>query len=197
MTPLKWYGETNIASRPTKRGSGSSLKFEELRAIPFVGAWAQMKQNVPGFYGFGSAIEALEKSGKGDALKKLYQRSLFLRTLVENSMQSLSKSHFDVTAHMRHHPQFGEFWNKLYEEYQLTSAAMLRISGQGALLSNNLNSRESIRLRESIVLPLIAIQQFALQKLQDDKLTTSDREIYSNLVLRAMFGIINAARNAA
>ena len=49
VSPLKFYAETNIGSRPAKRGAGK-MTFEDLRAIPFVGAWSQLKQNVPGFY---------------------------------------------------------------------------------------------------------------------------------------------------
>ena len=75
---------------------------------------------------------------------------------------------------------------------------MLReLTGQDNLLSDNPASRNSISIREEIVLPLIAIQQFALQKLEDEALQPADAEIYRHLVLRAMFGIINAARNAA
>ncbi|HLT64284.1 MAG TPA: phosphoenolpyruvate carboxylase, partial [Pseudohongiella sp.] len=44
MSTLKYYAMANIGSRPSKRG-GDSLKFEDLRAIPFVGAWSQLKQN--------------------------------------------------------------------------------------------------------------------------------------------------------
>ncbi len=62
MTPLKWYGDSNIASRPTKRSGDEGMKFEDLRAIPFVGAWAQMKQNIPGYYGVGAAIAGLKKA---------------------------------------------------------------------------------------------------------------------------------------
>ena len=49
FSPLNYYSKSNIASRPAKRGAGNTLKFEDLRAIPFVGSWSQMKQNVPGF----------------------------------------------------------------------------------------------------------------------------------------------------
>lgn len=196
VTPLKWYGDTNIASRPTKRGDNQGLKFEDLRAIPFVGAWAQMKQNVPGYYGVGAAWEKLKTLGKGKAVRDLYTRNLFFRTLLENSMQSLQKSNFDVTKHLENHKEYGAFWHMLYEEYQRTTEALSDLSGR-ELLSDNPGSRNSIALRESIVLPLITIQQFALQKLQNDKLTTSQADVYRRLVLRAMFGIINAARNAA
>ncbi len=198
MTPLKRYGEANIASRPTKRGEERELKLEDLRAIPFVGAWAQMKQNVPGYYGVGAAIRAFEETKeKEQKLQELYRRSLFFRTLLENSMQSHSKSNFDVTRYLEKHSQFGDFWKMLFAEHELTEAMLQKISGQKELLSNNPASRVSILMREEIVLPLIAIQQFGLQKLQNENLPDDEKKIYEKLVLRAMFGIINAARNAA
>lgn len=197
ITPLKWYGQTNIASRPTKRGSASNLKFEDLRAIPFVGAWAQMKQNVPGYHGFGAALASLEKAGRWPELRDLYQRSMFLRTLVENSMQALSKSNFDATRYLSKHPKFGKFWQLLFEEYQQATASLLGLSGQEGMLADNPNSKASIELRENIVQPLIAIQQYALQQLQKGKLSAEMESACRKLVLRAMFGIINAARNAA
>lgn len=196
MTPLKWYGDSNIASRPTKRSGNAELKLEDLRAIPFVGAWAQMKQNIPGYHGVGAAILQLKKS-KSKKLHELYQHSLFFRTLLENSMQALSKSNFFVTRYLEHHPRFGAFWKMLLQEYETTGKMLLELSGQENLLSDNPGSRQSIAMREEIVLPLIAIQQFALQKLQDEKLRPDEIETYRSLVLRAMFGIINAARNAA
>ncbi|NKQ99662.1 phosphoenolpyruvate carboxylase, partial len=55
FSPLDYYSKSNIASRPSKRGSGGNLKFEDLRAVPFVGSWSQLKQNVPGFFGVGTA----------------------------------------------------------------------------------------------------------------------------------------------
>ncbi|HZH96963.1 MAG TPA: phosphoenolpyruvate carboxylase, partial [Flavisolibacter sp.] len=54
VSPLNYYSETNISSRPSKRGKSFRLSLKDLRAIPFVGAWSQMKQNVPGFYDLGS-----------------------------------------------------------------------------------------------------------------------------------------------
>jgi len=196
MTPLKWYGDSNIASRPTKRSGEGGMKFEDLRAIPFVGAWAQMKQNVPGYYGLGSTMEAFLKN-RGSEMRRLYQHSLFFRTLLENSMQSLSKSNFDVTRYIGENPQFAEFWHMLNDEYERTLSSLKQISGEQDLLAENIASKHSIQLREDIVLPLITIQQFGLQKLQMEDLSPEAHETYRILVLRAMFGIINAARNAA
>ncbi|MBL7774702.1 MAG: phosphoenolpyruvate carboxylase, partial [Saprospiraceae bacterium] len=197
ITPLKWYGKTNIASRPTKRGGDTQLKFEDLRAIPFVGAWAQMKQNVPGYHGFGAALLQLKQEGRWEELRDLYRRSMFFRTLVENSMQALSKSNFGVTKYLAEHPRFGGFWKNLEEEYLQATETLLALSDQQALLEQNPASRASIQLRETIVQPLIAIQQYALQQLQAGQLSEEIEQACHKLVLRAMFGIINAARNAA
>jgi phosphoenolpyruvate carboxylase len=197
MTPLKWYGDSNIASRPTKRNPGGGLKLDGLRAIPFVGAWAQMKQNIPGYYGFGAAVQRFRQEGKDADLLHLYNDSLFFRTLVENSMQSLSKSNFRVTGYQKNDAAFSDFWGKLEKEYQVSLEMLLWISGQENLLSDNQQSKQSIALREEIVLPLIAIQQYALQQLRLENLTTAEREKFQTIALRSMFGIINAARNAA
>jgi phosphoenolpyruvate carboxylase len=75
-------------------------------------------------------------------------------------------------------------------------ASILKVSGQKELMNNNKANRESIKLREHIMLPLVVMQQFALQRLRnnDDKKYTPQ---YEKIVLRCMFGIINAARNSA
>ena len=66
---LKYYGKTNIGSRPAKRGSGKELDLRDLRAIPFVGSWSQLKQNVPGYFGLGTAIKTLIDKGRQSDLK--------------------------------------------------------------------------------------------------------------------------------
>ena len=199
MTPLRFYGQTNIGSRPTKRGAkDEGLKFEDLRAIPFVGSWAQMKQNVPGFYGFGAAIGQLQQQGKSESIRSLYQHSLFFRTLVENSMQSLSKSNYAATQYLRDNPAYNELWQMMHTEFQRTQRLLLEVSGSEMLLESNPVTQQSIAIRERIVLPLIVIQQYALQMLNTKEIGQTDRaEAYNKLVMRAMFGIINAARNSA
>jgi phosphoenolpyruvate carboxylase len=198
VTPLSSFGDSNIGSRPVKRGGSDALKFEDLRAIPFVGAWAQMKQNIPGFYGVGSAITRLIENGKGDQLKNLYKNSLFFRTLLSNSMMSLTKTNYQATAYLGSDPEFGEFWKKMFAEYELSVKQTLEISGLNDLMGNNPFIRDSVKLRERIVLPLIAIQQFALMNLRTSENLSAEAETrYRKLIIRCMFGIINAARNSA
>ncbi len=197
VTPLSFFGDTNIGSRPVKRNSADGLKFEDLRAIPFVGSWAMMKQNIPGFYGVGSAIQKLNENGKEEALKELFHNSLFFRTLLGNSMMSLTKTYYPATTYLGEDPEFGEFWKKMFAEYELSKTKVLEVSGFSRLMGSN-SSRDSVKLREKIVLPLIAIQQFALMNLRIPDEGSKGNELkYQKLVIRCMFGIINAARNSA
>src|SRR6056300_150766 len=90
MSTLPYYAKANIGSRPSKRGKSSTLKFEDLRAIPFVGSWSQLKQNVPGFFGVGTALNHFLTQGKLEDVKLLFNNSRFFRRLVFNSMVSLT-----------------------------------------------------------------------------------------------------------
>lgn len=197
ITPLSFFGDTNIGSRPVKRSS-DGLKFEDLRAIPFVASWAMMKQNIPGFYGVGSALNVLADKGKKDQLKDLYKRSLFFRTLLGNSMMSLSKTYYKATTYLGTDPEFGDFWKKMHTEFELSRRMVLEISGLSELMGNNPTIRDSVRHRERIVLPLVTIQQYALMNLRWLPEEQRAYELrYRKLILRCMFGIINAARNSA
>ncbi len=201
MSALKYYGKAKIGSRPSKRKASAKLNFEDLRAIPFVGAWSQMKQNVPGFFGVGTSIKRLKDEGQMEGCQKLYQNSLFFRTLVENSMQSISKSFFSLTQYMQKDPEFGDFWNWIHDEYVLSVEMLLEVSGQKELMELSLELKDSIKLREEIVLPLICIQQFALMKIREMELKGNiDQNKYTilqNLVIRSLYGNINASRNSA
>ncbi len=195
---LKYYAMANIGSRPSKRGSDKELKFEDLRAIPFVGAWSQLKQNVPGFFGLGSALHAQEREGNLDACIELYEHSGFFKALIDNSMQSMSKTNFDLTRYMQKDSRFGAFWEIILAEFELSREMVLKISSQKNLLEDNPRSRMSIALRERIVLPLSSIQQYALMKIQEDK-DEGEREgsiLYEKMVMRTLFGSINASRNS-
>ncbi|HAT63815.1 MAG TPA: phosphoenolpyruvate carboxylase [Flavobacteriaceae bacterium] len=200
MSTLKYYAKTNIGSRPSKRGKGNELVFSDLRAIPFVGSWSQLKQNVPGFYGVGIALETYLKNGEFGKVESLYANSAFFRTLLENSMMSLSKSFFPLTAYMKEDPEFGSFWELIHNEYERSKKLVLKVTGYEELMEDSKAMRASIAVREKIVLPLLTIQQYALREIQKLKKENSDPkliETYEKMVTRSLFGNINAARNSA
>ena len=201
MSTLNYYSLSNIGSRPSVRNSSDKIDFENLRAIPFVGAWGQLKQNVPGYFGLGTALKAMEEKGRLDECIDLYDRSGFFRALIGNSMQSMSKTNFSLTSYMKKDKLFGEFWELIYSEFELSMEMALKISGQSVLLEDHPGSRHSIGLRQKVVLPLLIIQQFALIKIRslnlNDSADLKEIELYENMVIRSLFGNINASRNSA
>ncbi|MFM2327300.1 MAG: hypothetical protein RIR31_1502, partial [Bacteroidota bacterium] len=200
ISPVKFYSETNIASRPSKRNSSNKLSLKDLRAIPYVGAWAQLKQNVTGYYGVGTALEAMDKAGKFIMVKELYNNSLFFKTLMDNCEMAMKKCYFPLTEYLSKDERYGEIWNKIYREYELTKKYVLQLSGTNELMSNYPVDSLSIAMREKIVLPLLTIQQYAINKMRemDEQLVNSPmKETYQKLVIRSSFGIINAGRNSA
>ncbi|MCF7808233.1 MAG: phosphoenolpyruvate carboxylase [Candidatus Marinimicrobia bacterium] len=195
-SPLEFYGRTNIASRPMRRNQEATFRFEDLRAIPFVGAWSQLKQNVPGFYGLGTALKSLEDRGHLDEMKTLFKEVDLFRAILGNSMQSMSKSNLELTRYMEHDEKFGDFYLQIFNEYELTKSMVLKVAGQSYLLEDNDRSRQSIALRERVVLPLFTIQQYALKKLQSEDLQENERALFGKMVMRTFFGNINATRNS-
>lgn len=195
-SPLKYYGQTNIGSRPSKRSSGKKLTLSDLRAIPFVGSWSQLKQNVPGYFGFGTALQKLINENRLEDLRSLYQNSLYFKTLMQNSMMALTKTYFPLTYYMQKDKEYGAFWKILYDEYNLTVKNMLLVSEQETLMETEQLGQMSIQYRENIVLPLLTIQQYALQKIEE---TTDETQkaVYEKMVTRSLFGNINASRNSA
>jgi len=201
MSTLQYYAKTNIGSRPSKRSKSEGLNFSDLRAIPFVGGWSQLKQNVPGFFGVGTALKKYEDAGAFDMVKKFYQNSSFFRTLLENSMMSITKSFFELTRYMENDEEFGEFWRLIYDEYLLSKEMLLKLTGYSELMENYPESKASIEVRENIVLPLLTIQQYALREIQElqrsEKPNKKALEVYQKMVTRSLFGNINASRNSA
>ncbi|GAO41154.1 phosphoenolpyruvate carboxylase [Flavihumibacter petaseus] len=202
-SPLRFYAETNIGSRPAKRGSATRLSLKDLRAIPFVGAWSQLKQNVTGYYGVGTALQAAEKRGEWKKIKALYQQSLFFRTLIDNCEMAMLKCYFPLTTHLGDHPSFGEIWHMIYSEYELTRKYLFLLSGKNELMADYPVEQLSVQMRERIVLPLTTIQQFAITRVREmegaagQTVAGNLKAVYEKLVMRCSFGIINAGRNSA
>ena len=201
MSTIKYYSKTNIGSRPSKRGvKGEAFNFDKLRAIPFVGSWNQLKQNVPGFYGLGTSINHFYKNNKIKDVKLLYEEVPFFRALVSNSMMSLTKSFFELTSYMSKDEEFGEFWKIIHDEYILTKKMLLKISNFKELMENEPANKLSIQTRENVVMPLITIQQYALQivkEIESGEIDNLKKSIFEKMITRSLYGNINASRNSA
>ena len=132
-------------------------------------------------------------------LKELYSSSLFFRTLMDNCEMAMKKSYFPLTAYLSNDPQYGEIWNKIYAEFELTLKYLFLLSGKNELMADYPVEQLSIQMRERIVLPLTTIQQYAINRIRELESTNADnpiKESLERLVVRCSFGIINAGRNS-
>ncbi|MES2645759.1 MAG: phosphoenolpyruvate carboxylase [Bacteroidota bacterium] len=199
-SPLRFYADTNIGSRPAKRGGSAKLSLKDLRAIPYVGSWSQLKQNVTGYYGVGTALKKMDDEGKWNEVKDLYRNSLFFKTLMDNCEMAMKKCFFPLTAFLANHPVYGAVWKKIYKEYELSRSMILKLSGHKELMSDYPVEQMSVQMRERIILPVTTIQQYAITKvryMEEQVMPTPLKEKYEKLVMRCSFGIINAGRNSA
>lgn len=197
LSPLKALSSINISSRPVKRNSDKELRLQDLRAISFVTSWSQLKQNIPGFFGVGTALEWAEENNLWSYVRNLYQNSGFFNTLIDNCMMSMTKSNFDLTAYMHDDKEFGEFWSILKEEYDKTRAYLLKLSNSSVLMENYPIERASILEREKIVLPLLIIQHYAIRNIDSGKFNEEQKDVYRKLISRTIYGVVNAGRNLA
>lgn len=197
QSPLKMLSQINISSRPVKRNADAELKLEDLRAISFVTSWSQMKQNIPGFYGVGTALKYIKQNADWQDAKQLYKNSGFFKTVIDNCMMSMSKADFRLTAYLEDDATFGEFWKLLKAEYDLTSALILEMTDTKTLMEKYPTEKQSISVREKITLPLVIIQRYAIIKSLEPNISDEQKEVYNKLILRTLYGIVNAARNSA
>jgi phosphoenolpyruvate carboxylase len=159
-----------------------------------VGSWSQLRQNVPGYFGVGTALKALADDVGIDELRQLYREVPFFKALILNSMMSMSKSFFGLTAYISRDEEYKDFWNILFEEFELSKQMTLLVSDSRFLMEEEPISSRSIQIRENIVLPLLTIQQYAFQKI-DNK--SDHMQTYEKMIHRSLYGNINASRNSA
>lgn len=98
-------------------------------------------------------------------------------------------------------PEFGAFWQIIYDEFLETKRLLLKIAGHTQLMENYPDGIASIQMRERIVLPLLTIQQYALLKIselnKDENPDLNLIKVYEKIVTRSLFGNTNASRNSA
>ena len=152
----------NIGSRPSSRRA--SARIEDLRAIPWVFSWAQCRLMLPGWYGFGSAVEAW-LAGHNDGMKilqSMYREWPFFQMLLSNMDMVLAKSDIAIASRYAELVSDSELrdrvFSRLRAEWQSAVDALLRIMGQQSLLESNPLLARSIRNRFPYLDPLNHMQ---------------------------------------
>ena len=167
-TPIREIAELNIGSRPASRKS--SQKIEDLRAIPWGFSWGQCRLTLPGWYGFGSAVENMLADGGTPAkrkeavalLQKMVKEWPFFRTLLSNMDMVLAKSDLALASRYSELVKDAKLRKKIFTaieaEWQRTVGALALITGEKHLLADNASLQRSIRHRFPYIDPLHHLQ---------------------------------------
>jgi phosphoenolpyruvate carboxylase len=163
-TPLELLGNLQIGSRPAKRKQSGAI--EDLRAIPWVFAWTQMRLILPGWLGVGAALAGYlaEAPDRHLALfQEMYRRFPFFRALLSNVEMTLAKADLPIARRyveglVPPEAGLGPVWEALTAEFETTRRVLLQITGQPELLADNPTLRRSIAVRNPYVDPLSYLQ---------------------------------------
>ena len=166
-TPIREIAELNIGSRPASRKA--TQKIEDLRAIPWGFSWGQCRLTLPGWYGFGSAVQAFVHSegDKGVAqqkalLQKMFKQWPFFSTLLSNMDMVLAKSDLALASRYSELVPDKRLRNKVFgaieAEWQRTADALALITGEKQRLVNNASLQRSMRHRFPYIDPLHHLQ---------------------------------------
>ncbi|WP_425581803.1 phosphoenolpyruvate carboxylase [Streptosporangium vulgare] len=129
VSPLEEIGSLRLGSRPARRGLGAPRSLDDLRAIPWVFAWAQTRVNLPGWYGLGSGLEAVISEAGLDELRAAYREWPLFASLLDNVEMSLAKTDRDIAARYLALGARDDFVEQVLAEYDLTRRLVLEITG--------------------------------------------------------------------
>ena len=171
-TPIAEIAELNIGSRPASRmkGGRSSERIDDLRAIPWVFSWSQCRLMLPGWYGFGSAVNAWVE-GKGNALAELqtmYRDWPFFRSVLSNLDMVLAKTDLAIASRYAElvpaEKLRKEIFGRLSDEWHRARKWLAAITGNAELLADNPTLARSIRNRFPYLDPLNHVQVELLRR---------------------------------
>ncbi|MEV0418513.1 phosphoenolpyruvate carboxylase [Streptosporangium canum] len=196
VSPLEEIGSLRLGSRPARRGLGAPRSLDDLRAIPWVFAWAQTRVNLPGWYGLGSGLEAVISESGLDELRAAYREWPLFASLLDNVEMSLAKTDRDIAARYLALGGRDDFVEQVLRQYDLTRRLVLEITGHSRLLENRRVLSRAVQLRDPYVDALSHLQLRALSTLRaDDGLSEEERERLSTLLLLSVNGVAAGLQN--
>lgn len=198
-TPLIEVGELNIGSRPSKRKN--SDRFEDLRAIPWVFAWTQSRYLFPAWYAAGTGLNEFYQNNEENmkVLQDMYENFSFFRSLIDTLQFAIVKADLTIAKEYANMCSDEAVQNRIFEqieeEFHLTKALILKITGLTEILDNAPALQESIRQRNPYVDPLSYLQVQLLAELREIRERGQDDPILLREVLLTINGIAAGLRN--
>jgi len=198
-TPIDEISNLKFGSRPTFRRNTTSV--EDLRAIPWVFSWMQSRFNFPGWYGLGSALDAVLKRGpKGKKLlRTLHAEWPFFQTLIDNAQLTMRKADMGIAelyaGLVEDKAIRARIFGILMDEFERTEKAILAITGQKQLLAGEPVLLKSVQLRNPYIDPLNYLQVEMMRRLRAGKLSKSEDEATRAVVELTINGISGGLKN--
>ena len=192
ITPIEHISRLPIASRPVSRSGADAADFENLRAIPWVFAWTQVRYNVPGWYGIGNVLMELLQ-GEGQTVQKLqdwYDNWIFFRTILDNAQREMARTHLQ-TAEVYDISENDKFEEQIKGDFSKAREAILKIADQSEILENSSVILKSIRFRNPFTYPLNMMQVELLKRWREDK----DNEELRDALFLSINGIAAAMQS--
>ncbi|MGE5603887.1 MAG: phosphoenolpyruvate carboxylase, partial [Nitrososphaerales archaeon] len=195
-TPIDAISRLNIGSRPAKRKAGGSIS--DLRAIPWVFAWAQSRAGLPGWYGLGSGLESYigDDEARLQELKGMYQDWPFFRVLIDNAQLSMRQADMEIAevySALAQEDVRQTVFPLILEEFRRTEACILKLTGQGDLLDNEPWLQRSIQLRNPYIDPMNYLQVALLRRWRDAQ--GAEADALREAVLLSVNGVAAGLRN--
>ena len=193
VSPLEELSELRLGSRPARRSAARGL--DDLRAIPWVFAWTQTRVNLPGWYGLGSGLAAVDDL---EALHTAYKEWPLFASLLDNAEMSLAKTDRVIAERYLALGGRPELTEQVLAEYDRTRELVLKVTRHTRLLENRRVLSRAVDLRNPYVDALSHLQLRALEALRTgeaDRLSEEDRNHLERLLLLSVNGVAAGLQN--
>ena len=191
VTPMEEIGLLALGSRPARRGL-SVESLEDLRAIPWVFAWTQARINLAGWFGLGTALEAV---GDESLLQRAYDEWPLFRTLIDNVAMSLAKADDRIARHYLELGDRDDLAALVRDEMSLTRSWVIRVTGGTELLGNKPVLQRAVKMRSPYVDALSLLQLRALRALRDTPEGSPVDPEQQRLLLLSVSGVAAGLQN--
>jgi phosphoenolpyruvate carboxylase len=212
ISPLGEIGGLRIGSRPAKRGlaghgpagqqapaghhAPAAVDLADLRAIPWVFAWSQTRVNLPGWFGLGSGLAAIETDPDGpDVLRRAYREWPLFGVLLDNAEMSMAKTDRPIAARYLALGGRDDLTGLVLDEYDLTKRLVLAVTGHDRLLADRPVLSRAVALRDPYVDALSYLQLRALTALREPEPVAGERERLERLLLLTVNGVAAGLQN--
>src|SRR5580693_1283011 len=198
ISPLGEIGGLRIGSRPAKRGlhqGAPAVDLTDLRAIPWVFAWSQTRVNLPGWFGLGSGLAAIEADPDGaGVLRRAYREWPLFGVLLDNAEMSLAKTDRPIASRYLALGGRDDLTALVLAEYDLTKRLVLAVTGHDRLLADRPVLSRAVALRDPYVDALSYLQLRALAALRGP-VERDTQERLERLLLLTVNGVAAGLQN--